>query len=108
MDFESYREQISKQTLFETQGNGQLSNNILEIAPGNVSPEGAMVNRMGLACCSLLHPVVGETLSGVFNDLVAIKPYIDGWAVKNSIEAEGQKAIKDEEEKKRGLSRLLP
>lgn len=111
MEYSSYREAISNQTLFEAQKGQQLSGEILALGAGNVSPEGATIFRCAMDGANVLekYPILSNWIGITFGGMAGMRPVINGWATQNAVKAEGATAaLEQEEEKKKGLSKLLP
>lgn len=99
---DKYVERTKQQTLYEMKDQDSLPRDLFKIGPGTASVD---LSRWSCAVTDLISAFPKE-LADMFQPsvdrIMSFNNRIDGWAIEQSISAEGQKVQREENDKKRG------
>lgn len=107
-DIEKYVEKIKAQTLYEAREPESLARDILKQWDTNQRVNEKMAKRVisGEQVGTTYRGIFKESMKGLMDGIITMYRGMDGWAITKAIEAEGQRASKEQEEKKSLLDKL--
>lgn len=108
MEIEKYIDAVKNRTLYESREPDSLARDILKEWDTNKRLTAPMARRIlsGNKVESTFQGIYAEKLKGTLADVVTTFRSVDGWSVTKAIEAEGQKASKEAEERKGILAKV--
>lgn len=102
MDIDSFVEKMKGRTLYEARSADALPNDILDLGRSRVNEQIAKTTAPIMDICSTWPEGLAQYFEDAVHRLRSTFGAMDGWAVKQAITAEGQKALREQEEQKKG------